>query len=267
MHGVDVSHGLRGRVYLKELCGRQELDVSATDPATTTGWSAELLRQTIVDVPGAIGPNEVMDLPLGVRDQLLLCLYEQTFGPRIQSTVQCAACHEHVELGLDTAELLAHVLREANETTAPTADDIEGFRLKDGTRFRVPTLGDQLAVAALPARAAVRELVARTLIDAPDDELDEVALARLQDAMTAVAPLVELDIELVCSECRHGQTLHFEIGEHLAASLLREREVLLREIHLLASAYGWSLDAILSLPRRQRHRLVSFVQHDRAGGR
>jgi hypothetical protein len=45
---------------------------------------------------------------------------------------------------------------------------------------------------------------------------------------------------------------------------VNDRRQLVQEIHLLASAYGWSLSEILNLTRGQRRAFVALVDADDA---
>lgn len=83
--------------------------------------------------------------------------------------------------------------------------------------------------------------------------------AALDAALERGAPRLDVALDAPCPSCGAAREERFEIGAWLARSLLRERDVLLREVHTLARAYGWSLESILSLSRAQRHALVRLV--------
>ena len=78
------GHEGRGRrvAYLRELRGRDELDLAGLDPASLS----EMLSNLLVDVPGAaIGPGRLSTASVGDRD--LLVAAGQPAGDRqIQSS-------------------------------------------------------------------------------------------------------------------------------------------------------------------------------------
>ena len=56
-----------------------------------------------------------------------------------------------------------------------------------------------------------------------------------------------------------------QVRDAIAAqrALDNERRFLLREVHTIARAYGWSFDSIVGLPRSDRHELVGFIEGER----
>lgn len=72
---------------------------------------------------------------LGSRDDLLLQLREQIFGPRLESVVKCPKCSESLEINLDIHELRAGSESGDNPAAEWTNGDLS-------VRFRVPTGGD-----------------------------------------------------------------------------------------------------------------------------
>ena len=75
------------------------------------------------------------------------------------------------------------------------------------------------------------------------------------------------DVAATCPQCAAAQPVRFDLANFLGASLARERPFLLREMHLLARAYGWSLAEILSLTRDDRRALARLCEAERAAAR
>lgn len=87
------------------------------------------------------------------------------------------------------------------------------------------------------------------------------SLAELEASLDPDDPGAALDLELVaaCVECHAEQRVHFAIDHHLTRALAREERWLLREVHTIARAYGWTLEEILSLPRSGRRTFVKLI--------
>ena len=82
--------------------------------------------------------------------------------------------------------------------------------------------------------------------------------------METIAPLVDLELDAQCPECGESQQVYFDLQYYLLSAIGRGRAQLMREIHTLASAYGWSLSDILGLPRSQRRILAGLVDEESA---
>ena len=110
--------------------------------------------------------------------------------------------------------------------------------------------------SGLDASEAEQALATWCVVDAAGqaDAVEQVA-----SALDEMAPLLCLDMNAVCPECAAQQSLRFDIQEYLLRRLLAERSHLLADIHRLATAYGWSLESILALPRQDRRAFVSLI--------
>jgi hypothetical protein len=87
----------------------------------------------------------------------------------------------------------------------------------------------------------------------------EIPIAAVEAAMDAVAPFLSLELPVRCALCDHPQEIDFDLVDFVQAAFARERPLLVREIHALASAYRWSFAEIVGLPREQRRALVEII--------
>ena len=85
---------------------------------------------------------------------------------------------------------------------------------------------------------------------------DAVALGA---ALEAVAPVADLNLDATCPECGEAQLVHFDLQAYLLESIAADRARLMRDVHALASGYGWSLEAIFGLSRRERRTLATLA--------
>jgi hypothetical protein len=237
-------------VRLRELTGFDEQCVSDTSTAT----AIRLLDRLAESVPE--GSWRAARLTAAERDRLLVTVYRRTYGQRIEGTSRCAHCGSLFDLTFALDDLLAAVDRAPTPpSVAPLPDGT--FRTLAGARFRLPTGEDELAVAALPAAEAERALFERCLVEAPPG-LD--ARATVEEAIEELAPVLDLDIDTACPECGAGQAVHFDVQFYLLRALEQERALMAREIHRIATGYGWGAQEILGLRRSERRLFVELIE-------
>ena len=82
-------------------------------------------------------------------------------------------------------------------------------------------------------------------------------IARIAEA----DPQADVEVALNCPCCQHTWQTDFDIVSYLWAELHAWATRLFREVHLLASAYGWSESDILNMSaRRRRHYLEMLAE-------
>jgi hypothetical protein len=202
--------------------------------------------------------DELAGLSIGRRDALLLELRERTFGPDLVSVASCPACCERLETSLRTADLFAEPEAEA---AGPLELISGGWRV----RFRVPNSLDLAAMASLGCadEASGRALLLVRCVLAADHggrpaaaaELPAEVVAALGEQMERSDPQADVRIVLGCPACGHRWESVFDILSFFWSELAAWAEHTLREVHLLASAYGWREPDVLALglPRRQAY--------------
>ncbi|MEI8610666.1 hypothetical protein P4S70_17550 [Enterovibrio sp. Hal110] len=84
-------------------------------------------------------------------------------------------------------------------------------------------------------------------------------LDALEQEMLRIEPLTIVSLNALCPECG-AQTQHqFDIGHQYWALLAADVEKQLWDVHILATAYGWSSDAILSMSPARRRQHIAMV--------
>ena len=245
---------------LREITGIEEQRVSGT----TTLDALQLLEHLLVDIPGYLQRKDLVKLPACDRDRLLAAIYSRIYGGRVDSSTICAACHEAFDLNFKLADLM-DTLAASTDAEHIQAQPDGSYLLPGGVCFRLPTAEDELAVASMSGKDAETRLLERCL-PAPDvreGETDgEDFLTNIQSAMEALAPLADTELDARCPECSHLQQVHFDLQHYLLQALCNDRSQLMRDLHMLASAYGWGVNEILGLARSQRKLLVAMVDID-----
>ena len=94
------------------------------------------------------GANDWAGLSVTDFEFLLLHLRAQRFGEYLSLGFACPECGERVEVGFRIADYLRSVQPRAVPSVTRDPDRVGWFRL-GGAGFRLPTAGDQAAVASL----------------------------------------------------------------------------------------------------------------------
>lgn len=236
--------------------------------------AVELLDRLLVEIPGtSVGPGRAWQLAVSDRDRLLAAIYAAVFGDRVESEVACERCGETSEISFSLAALVASLepsparLREGG---VDGCDEDGIYRLADGTRFRLPTSHDQRELLGLPPAQHRRTLLRRCVVADADEQartasdMSSELLDRVESAMALVGPPVDLDLPVACHECGAERQVRFDIQHYLLRALAHERRYFVREVHYLASCYGWTLDDISRLSRDDRRAHVELVAAERA---
>ncbi len=198
-------------------------------------------------------PDALADAPLGERNAAIMGLREACFGGPLQSWVDCPACGERMEFDIHPAML-----------PPPPAQPLEAITVGD-LRFAPPT-SRRLAKAldaGRPEDAALNLLRDCVLDDAAvPDAPDE--LAQLMDAagaaIDAADPWAELTLALPCPACGTRVDASFDVAAYFWDELSTHAQRLLDDIHVLASAYGWTEPEILALGDTRRAAYLDRVR-------
>lgn len=200
-------------------------------------------------------PTEALGhLPIGRRDDLLLQLRSAAFGPHLDAVTVCPHCRASLELAFSTDQLRA----TAGETPAESLTlEVADYAL----RLRLPDTFDLLELGpTTDVTTAEKDLLRRCVISArcgekllTADELPPPVLSAVSARLAEADPQADFRFALTCPDCDHRWEEPFDI----VAFFWREIEAwaarLLRDVHTIASAYGWSEAEIVNLsPTRRR---------------
>lgn len=253
---VRFSPG-QSRLRLRELTGRDERAVAGT----STSDALALLDALIIEDPAALAsPPRADDLVASDRDRLLVAIYRRAFGERIENTVTCEKCENRFDIDFSLDGLIDSL--ESNRAH-PAVQSIaqNTFQTEQGLRFRLPTGREELQLSGLSASDAEQALLRCCIAESDTAQIEADALQQL---LSEVAPLVDLELEARCPECQRTHALQFDIQSYLLNALLGERRRLTLEIHRLAVSYGWGLNDILSLHRSERRHFVELIDTESA---
>lgn len=181
---------------------------------------------------------------LAIRDRILLLLgiSELSVTYPVEAHLPCT-CGTTAVIELSSEELARFAAeRKRDELVARVGEAFVTLRLPIGR--------DQLRWAQLDPRHDVARAIFSDLVVAGGftDELVVPAEALLGH----VDPLVEFEVETSCPSCGTALAKDLDL-EHLALARLRHaRNVLLEQVHVLASTYHWTETTIAMLPAWRR---------------
>ncbi len=199
---------------------------------------------------------------VGQRDAALLTIREQVFGASFASYAECPQCRAALEFAFSANDIRAGA--------APTMSDGQVLTFEhDGytIQARLPGSADQLAIVACSDVASARALLLQRCImsSAYQDaaigvnELPENVIAALGETMVECDPQAEIRLKLVCPSCEHSWFAVFDILTFLWQEITTHARRSLRDVHILASAYGWSESEILALSGIRRRFYLEMV--------
>lgn len=202
--------------------------------------------------------DELIRLPLGRRDALLLRLRGGTFGPDFEFLVRCPNCSAAFEFGVSLDQILLR----------PPDDGLGGAVEEDGVhlRYRLPNSGDLAAVLHLEdAQLARQALLGRCMIAKRNEEpipLAEVPSTLIDAATAAIAaqdPQSDIVFKNTCRECGTVWRSTFDVIEYFWAELDAYALRLQDDVHRIAQAYGWTEDVIIAMPVERRKRYLELL--------
>ena len=198
-------------------------------------------------------------LSVGERDAGLFALRESTFGSRLTSVATCPGCGERLELSFDAS----HLSGDGQHTEDELSLDVDGYQVC----FRVPNSLDLMAAANLKETGAARTLLLEKCIRSAERRGDEITAAQLPEnvverisaRMSEADPQADIQLGLKCPVCSNEWQAAFDIESFFWIEINAWATRILGEVHILASAYGWSEQEILRVSAWRRECYLNLV--------
>lgn len=212
-------------------------------------------------------PDEeaVWNLTLAARTGALCAIVAQTEGrDALTVPVRCTlpACQQPFEIELSLLALFA-LARDAEQRREIDLDCDNG----SARRVRRPTGADQRhwqAARYTDAVQAERAVFASLLVEVSEVTARGNAqeISRIASFMTEHDPLVNFNAVSVCPACESRQELSLDLEALLLARLGRHQQALMRDVHRLASRYGWREREVLALPAWRRRAYLRQIEQE-----
>lgn len=277
---LDATGALHREAELIPLGGREEELLAGATRLSNAALVTRILSRCVYRI-GAVSPvSEAVarDLLVADRQYLMLKLREATFGDRVAATITCPwpDCGKRVDIDFSLHNIPVSASDDRGPTYALRLSAAAAYTDETGRKhrdvvFRLPTGADQESVAPLAPsddEHALTVLLSRCIrslgdLASPDVAiirgLDPLAREKIDQAMEAVAPRVDLNLSGLCPECGREFTQPFDIQDFFFAELRISRALLYREVHYLAYHYHWSEREIMELPRTKRRMYIEIL--------
>ena len=218
------------------------------DGSVTAGWRGGRAR----DDPAA--------LPLGQRDRLVLDLHAALFGTEVEAQDSCPRCGQLVTFTLtvdaldDVPQAASEPVRVELEKCTVTCRPLTGGDLLAATTPGAAGAHGRGALLAAAVLTAEREGAPVAPIDLPAPVVDAVV-----SALAQADPFAELRLNLLCEVCGHAWDAVLDLAHFVWCEVQDWGRRLVRDIHLLALAYGWREGDVLALPPARREAYLRLV--------
>lgn len=222
------------------------------------GWPAafKALRLLAAALP-EISHQDLERMSIGDRDAFLLMLREKTFGSKLVCLSECPECNERMELAFSVRDILVD---PADKTAEALSVSASSFTIQ----FRLLCSQDLIAISGISdPNSARRTLLERCILNVfrsdaaiPDhpsiDEMPEDVLRAVVEGMEQADPQADIQLSLTCSSCGCEWQAGFDIVSFFWSEIDNWAHRILRDVHALARAYGWSESAILEMSPLRR---------------
>ena len=215
-------------------------------------------KATVLLAAFANQPSAVNQLSVGERDRQLMHVRQRLLGNEIEGLATCPSCSAKVEISF----LIANIAQRT-ECQSPQPLEHEGYEV----HWRLPTCEDlaQLSLHGSPETVR-RELLERTIQKITHQNIPielhvcpPQILQRVGDAMSLSDPLADVRLEVSCPSCQHLWQVTFDIGTYFWSELDSWAKRILRDVHRLATNYGWSETDVLRMSTTRRDWYLNLV--------
>ncbi|WP_325894316.1 T4 family baseplate hub assembly chaperone [Grimontia sp. NTOU-MAR1] len=230
-------------------------------------------------VPDSLKPT-LPDWTVAGRDHLLMLAYQRQFGDAIEVEAKCDECGEKTQLSFTVSQVLGTASPELSKAwdAVHASLDTDAYLpvyhnvIFEGIpcRFRLPRIADlnmlensEVMLFQFAQRVIEPEDFPRirsALADKENaQEAWEMLFEQIEQQMLDSEPLSIVSLNSACPDCG-AETLHqFDIANQFWAQLSASVEKQLWDVHLLATAYGWSSQDILAMSPARRRRHIAMI--------
>jgi hypothetical protein len=239
---------------MRNLTSAQLIELWNPDGATSAHWRLEPLLAVAAN-PG----DDVSADTLGRRNQRLLEFHQSLTSRPMAARSRCTSCGTDNEFVVPVIAILG-CPQPKLETTITLRSQ------RKQLRFRLPTMADVRTVIGVEGGQASAALASACLIAGSASGVTSQVIARLDRKLEAIDPASRILLDLDCAECGVSLHIHVDVAELVSSTVDSLVDKALRQVHVLARAYGWSERAILEMPASRRLRYLALATASSAHG-
>ena len=212
-----------------------------------------------------LGMDDLLSMNIGKIDAALIDLRDLTFGPMINCLESCPVCNSPLELPLRISDLKANASDISSESLSIISGEYE-------IDFSLPTSRDLIAISSYNNIEKAKDLLLRRCItqirrngrvcskvSSNDVPIPDRSREEISKRMREIDSQANVEINLICPSCGSDWQRVFDI----ATFFCREIDIwalrTLREVHILASAYGWSEKEIVEMSQWKKDLYMEMV--------
>jgi hypothetical protein len=213
-------------------------------------------------------PGLLAKLNVAQRDRYLLHLRALTFGPLFKGLIDCPLCHQRLELEFDTQHLPVSL------STLPDPESMDLLRTETAfhmdqyeVHFRLPNSIDLAFLSEVIDGSAARQRLLEACIVSVKQEEKSISVSELPaevldqvvQEMDQADPVTDLTLPTSCPNCGQTSEIVFDIVTFFWGEIQSLSARLIREVHTLASAYGWREADILAMSPWRRKQYLELM--------
>ena len=205
-----------------------------------------------------LAEEDIAQLSFGSRNALLLRLRKALFGSVFESTCDCQSCQQKLDLTFDTSMI---ELQDPKPNKSQSIS-IEGCQVD----FRLPCSQDmlehELNDSELTATKVLANCIQAIEKDGSSIGVDQVPanfLSQFENQIAELDSQANIEFNVDCPGCGNNQSSRFDILSFLWAEIDSWAKFILREVHVIASCYGWSEETILKMNPVKRNLYLQMV--------
>ncbi len=228
-----------------------ELDFGGADRPT-------LVTDLLARCSDSQGPLFWWDQPVGTRIGALLRLLALTeSADRLPVQARCTdpACAVDFEMELPLAALV-----DQTQDPVPLKVVLPDKRTLSLRRPSGEDLRNWQGARYASRREAVLAMIDALVVGGPVTPADEPVLA---EALSAWDPLVAFTVSCQCPVCGVDNDVQLDLESIALARLDARQRALLRDVHQLASHYGWTESEVLAIAPARRARYLALIEDAR----
>ncbi|OPY54280.1 MAG: hypothetical protein A4E49_01099 [Methanosaeta sp. PtaU1.Bin112] len=209
--------------------------------------------------------DDLLSMSIGKIDAALMDLRDLTFGPMINCLESCPVCNSLLDLPMRMPDLKANASDISTESFSIISGEYE-------IDFRLPTGSDLIAISGHNNIEKAKDLVLRRCITqirrnglvcsnirSNDILIPERSREEISKRMREIDPQANIEINLICPSCGSDWQRVFDIATFFCMEIDIWALRTLREVHILASAYGWSEKEIVGMSQWKRQLYMEMV--------
>lgn len=256
---IKSSRAGNAPMHWRGICEYQDLRIDFQNPDRVE-LAVQLLQTCLLAPSVPQGDDAVIwHLTLSGRIGALIAVYIMTFDrSELEMLHQCGStdCAKMFETQLPLERLL-EMARQAEQTPVLDIDIDDG----ETVRIRRPTGASQKQWRDRQYKnknEAVQYMLSTLLTD--DRTISNHQRTPLIQALEEHDPLVSFQLLSHCPLCGREMVIPVDLEALILGELRKAQTNLLKDVHIIASQYGWTEQEILSIPAGRRRSYIEQIQ-------